>query len=361
MAFDPNLAANQLIEVYRQAYILILERIANREARGNSAEYERALLADVASILQQLDFAVEQWAQQVIPRIYEGSAIEAMQAWTAAGLTPPPLSASFAQVHRAAVEVLVSNFTANLYEANAFVGRRIRDEFRRAQLQAVTEKVTTGQTSREAKKVLQRRLMDQGLTAFRDSAGRVWRLDAYAEMAVRSVTAEATNMGLVNQVQGMGYDLVRMTEHHASCPTCAPLEGRVYSISGKDPRYPKLDRAVGDYMHIHPNCRHRVVPYIEELDANPEATRKRSNRPFDYDPRTKAEKQAYEREQRQNKLRRDRRRLEEQLAVAPDDQKAAIREKLRQVRSEQQRLGRESNDYIDEITDNLHRSAQPRR
>lgn len=361
MAFNANLAAEQLIQIYREAYIIILERIASREARGNSTDYERALLEDVTRILQELDGAVVQWAQQVIPRVYKDSAEAVYEAWLAAGMTPPSMQAGFAQVHRAAVDVLVSNFTTNLHEANTFVGRRIRDEFRKAQLQAITEKTTTGQTVRQAKKALQNRLMDQGLTAFRDSAGRVWRLDAYAEMAVRSVTAEATNMGLVNQMQGMDRDLVRMTEHHAACPICAPLEGRVYSISGKDPRFPKLDKAVGDYMHIHPNCRHRVVPYVEELDDNPEATRRKSNRPFSDDPRTAAEKRSYEREQRQNKLRRDRRRLEEQLAVAPDDQKKAVREKLRQVRSEQQRLGREHNEYIDEITDNPDRSAQPRR
>lgn len=361
MAFDPNLAVEQLIAIYKQAYVKILERIADREARGNSTEFERTLLRDVTQILLELDFVVEHWAEQVIPRIYQGSAAEAIRAWTKSGLKPPNLNASFAQVHRAAVETLVSNFTANLHEANAFVGRRIRDEFRRAQLRAVTEKVTTGQTVRDAKKELQRRLMEQGLTAFRDAAGRVWRLDAYAEMAVRSVTAEATNMGLVNQLRGMGYDLVRITEHHAPCPICAPLEGRVYSISGKDPRYPKLEVAMGEYMHIHPNCRHRVVPYIEELDPNPEATRRKSNRPLDYDPRSEAEKRAYEREQRMNRLRRQRRRLEEQLAVAPEEEKDTIREKLRRIRGEQQRLGRERNLYIDEVTDNPQRSAQPRR
>lgn len=360
MAFDPELAAQQLVAIYRQAYMTILERIAERRARGRATEYEQALLQDVARILDQLDAITDEWARQVLPKAYQLGVIDAVSFWTGAGLRPPPIAASFAQVHEAAVQVLVANFTENLREATSFVGRRIRDEFRRAQLQAVTEKVTTGQTVREAKRALQERLMNNGLGAFRDAAGRLWRLDAYAEMAVRTVTAEATNMGLVNQLRGMDRDLVRMTEHHAPCPICAPLEGRVYSISGRDPRYPKLSDALGPYMQPHPNCRHRLVPYVEELDPDPEATLRRSNRDWDYDPRSEAEKRAYEREQRQNELRRERRRLEQQLAVAPEAEKAAIREKLREVRSEQQRLGREREQYTRQIIANPARSGQPR-
>lgn len=353
MAFDPDLAIRQLIDTYRAAYLQILERISKKNARGSAAMFERALLADVTRILRELDATAAEWAAQVIPRVYTAGTEAALEAWVAAGLTPPRVAADFARVHRAAVEALVGNLADNLQDAHAYIGRRIRDQWRRAALEAVTEKVAAGETIKQAKRGLQQRLADEGLAAYRDAKGRVWRLDSYAEMAVRSTTAEATNAGLVNQLRGMGRDLVQMTAHHAACPICSPYEGRVYSLSGEDKRFPPLSVVPGfgqGYMAIHPNCRHRVSPYVEELADDPQADMQRSNRPFE-DRRSESEKRRYDREQRQNALRRERRRLEQQMAALPaGEERDRVRERLRTVRGQQQRLGREQREYLDEVS-----------
>lgn len=352
MAFDPDLAIRQLVEIYRAAYLRLLEIIATKEARGRATGFERALLADVNAILLELDRAAKAWAAEVIPRVYTGSAETVYEAWLAAGLTPPAFDARYAQVHQAAIEALVANFQDQLDDAHRFVGRRIRDQWRRAQLEVVAEKISTGRTVREAKLALQERVAAEGLGAFRDAKGRIWRLDAYAEMVARTTTAEATNAGLLNQLRGMGRDLVQLTQHRSPCPICAPYEGRVYSISGKDKRYPPLSVVPGfdkGYQTLHPNCRHRASPYVEELADDPEGDRIRSNRPFE-DRRSEAEKRAYEREQERNRLRRERRKLEQQLAVLPPgEERDRVLERLRTIRSEQRALGREQREYLDEI------------
>src|SRR5690625_4078296 len=181
MAFDPNLALNQLVALYRQAYIDILERISRAEARGTATRFQRRILADVSGILQSLEETSEEWAKQVLPKVYEGSRAEELAAFRRAGLQVP-VGAGFARVHLHAVEVLATNLTENLRDATGMVGRRIRDDFRRAQLEAVSQKLTTGGTIRETKKGLQRTLAERGLGAFRDAAGRVWALDGYASM-----------------------------------------------------------------------------------------------------------------------------------------------------------------------------------
>jgi hypothetical protein len=95
------------------------------------------------------------------------------------------------------------------------------------------------------------------------------------------------------------------------------------------------------YESIHPNCVHRLTPYVPEGDDNVEGTKKFSNRPFE-DTRSAADKEAYERQQEMGRLRRDRRKLEQQLAILPAGvERDAIREKLREVRGEQQRMGRQ--------------------
>ena len=58
---------------------------------------------------------------------------------------------------------------------------------------------------------------------------------------------------------------VTIPTHFPTCELCAPYQGRIYSISGKDERFPRLfDTAfAGGYANIHPNCQHVVTPYIE--------------------------------------------------------------------------------------------------
>lgn len=253
MAFNSNLAIEQLQEMYRRGYISILETIARAEARGNSTRYQRALLRDVSGILQDLDRNARTWAEQVIPKAYQGSRQEVLALFERAGVQGPT-SLSFARVHREAAEVIAGNLIDNLQDAHQFVGRRVRDAFRQAQLDAVAERLTTGSTLRATKRNLQTIISDRGLGAFRDAAGRVWSLDAYANMSARTVTAEATNLGTMNQLQSFGRDLVQITEHSSPCKICAPLEGRIYSISGRDKRYPKLERAYGGFLQIHANC-----------------------------------------------------------------------------------------------------------
>lgn len=55
-------------------------------------------------------------------------------------------------------------------------------------------------------------------------------------------------------------DLVYIPAHNLSCPRCMEWQGKVYSISGKDKRYPKLDEAYSNGMG-HPNCKHITVIY----------------------------------------------------------------------------------------------------
>lgn len=350
MAFDPNLAIEQLIQIYQEAYIDLLERIAAKRVVGRTAAYEETLLRDVYRILTGLREQSYSWAEQVIPRVYSEAAADALRRWQELTGRAPQLSASFARIHRSAVQVLVTNFQGQIDDALTYVGRRVRDEWRRVQLQVIAQKLTTGLTVREAQKAFQERVAEEGLGAFRDSLGRVWRLDRYAEMVARTVTAEATNAGIINQTLAAGGDLVWIAPHFAPCERCASLENRVYSITGRTPGYPVLEVAYGGYLQIHPNCQHRASPYVRELDPNPERTQRLSNRSFEIDPRSEEERRYYENTQRMNRLRRQRRELEERLAVLPDgEEKERVRERLRAVRSQQRELSREQRDYLDAV------------
>ncbi len=56
----------------------------------------------------------------------------------------------------------------------------------------------------------------------------------------------------------LGMDLIYIPAHNLSCPKCMEWQGRIYSLSGKDKRYPSLDEAYSNGMG-HPNCKHISV------------------------------------------------------------------------------------------------------
>lgn len=57
-------------------------------------------------------------------------------------------------------------------------------------------------------------------------------------------------------------DLVWMMPHGCACPECAKYQGRVFSISGRDPRFPKIPDAFWVYGAIHKGCGHSFHPHV---------------------------------------------------------------------------------------------------
>lgn len=302
----------QLITVYQKAQENLVRIIAEKEAKGSVALYQKSLLAQVNAELQKLNKQAKQWANTAIPASYHEGIDLVNSDLKKMGLNIS-VSKSFSKLHTRAVEVLVENAYGTLQDANNFVGRRIHDVVRQAGIDAVTQKMAQGATVRQCKKNIVDALVKEGI--------RMISLDAYAATVARSTTAEATNKAILNQLTELGYDLVKMTEHSTSCPICLPLQGRVYSISGKDKRYPPLETAYsGPYANIHPNCRHRLVPYIEALADDPEGDRERSNRPFEVEPKAKKQLDRYNRIQKEKQqLRADRNQWQRYRLVLPND------------------------------------------
>lgn len=316
-------ADEALVAIYRNAYTLLLERLTMLEARGRATAYERALLRETEQILTELDNQSREWIEREIPRIYRGGQQEAIRQLAAQGVDTSGLTARITGIHRSAVETIATNMYADLRAAEQLVGRRVADAIRQAGLETAARGLTTGATVRERQKHLRDILGQQGLVGIEDSRGRQWRLDSYAEVVARTTTREATNLGTINQLTGNGYDLVQMSTHYPTCGICDQYQGRVYSISGEDSRFPALYETVlsEGYQTVHPNCRHVFVPWVDQLatDSERREAMERSNRPFE-DSRSQRELNAYRDEQRKKRWQTETRRMHERYsALLPND------------------------------------------
>lgn len=311
----------KFIEVYREARQGIIRTIAEKEAKGNVTWFQKSMLQQVEEQLARLDKQAKEWAEKVIPEAYQCGIETANSALGKLILNDGDIDQSnFAQLHTEAIKALVLDTLDDLSEANNHTRNNIRQVVKRAVDNAVLQKLAQGQTVRECKKAIIADLTDKGIEGVEGKPGQTMALDAYAALVARSRTREATNMATMNQLTVRGRDLVRVSRHNTSCPICAPLQGRVYSISGKDLRYPPLSMAFdGPYSNIHPNCSHVLEPYIEELADDPEGDREFSNRGFDIDDRIRKEIDLYnERRRQKQRLRDDRRQWERYTLAMPD-------------------------------------------
>ena len=116
------------------------------------------------------------------------------------------------------------------------------------------------------------------------------------------------NFASIRRAYEMKTDYVEIPYLNCTCAECAKYQGRVYSLSGKDNRLPKLPDFIKNNGIIHESCRHNIYPIylsdsykIEETylesDGNV-VTRylnvfENSNRPFS-DDRRESQKKSYE-------------------------------------------------------------------
>ena len=210
-------------------------------------------------------------------------------------------------------QIIQANATAQSTLEEALLGRRESDIFRRAGLEQTALLQASGGGVYRSLGGLVERLRREGVTAFTDRAGRRWSLHTYGGMVLRSTSWQAEVLAVLTQ--NPGHDLYQISKHGSTCPLCAPLEGRVYSKSGRDPDFPPLAAAFGkmdpagpddlanSWLNIHPNCLHHLRPWTpmgrseEEIRKIREFSSFESN-PVTRDPRTQRQIDAYRQKER---------------------------------------------------------------
>ena len=153
---------------------------------------------------------------------------------------------------------------------------RIEEQIRDRERQG---KVTTVMDLQD---IINQDLRDDNVTVVRYANGTSVPVDKYAAMLARTTRAETENLSMIQQALREGIDLVECDIVSPTCDSCAVYQGRVYSISGNDSRYPALYKTAfkSGYSIIHPNCRHSWSPYHVELYSEEEKRQalERSNR-----------------------------------------------------------------------------------
>ncbi|WP_039823271.1 phage minor capsid protein [Nocardia testacea] len=285
MAFEPAAVdglQEAVAQIYADAEVQLLARIASSIERGiDTPQWVSMQLAEIARLskeargfLLSLDPVVSAQIQTALAQAHAAGVAAADQ-----DVPGPPATSPAPIVSQEAVAALAAEAAAAVVGTHSQILRATVDGYREVVTQSAGRIVTGVATRREVTQQALDQFAARGLTAFRDRAGRNWRIDTYAEMAVRTAALRALKQGHTDRLLQRGYDLVVISAHPNPAPQCQPYEGKIVSLTGQTPNGPieatsrmtgrpvretvvaSISEAEAKGLH-HPNCKHGHTAWI---------------------------------------------------------------------------------------------------
>ena len=310
----------KLIAIFLQAETDIINEIARLRSLGNVDYHAVSALERVQKILRGMESDCWEYVPRMIEREFYvlypeirrivGETIEKhIRAYANAfQLTIEQTDIVQRLTESLMGEIVDSEMTVMTTLQDALIGRVEPDIYRRIGLEQVAARMARGEGTHKALPDFVKELQSEGVTAFIDKADRRWSLHTYCSMVSRTTSRQAQTLAVLTA--DPEHDLYRISSHGTTCGLCAPYEGRVYSKSGTDPRFPPLADAFGKidpdgpnvlantWLNIHPNCLHSIYPYTlagksdEEIEKIEDFSDPKTN-PYTDDPRTQKQRDFY--------------------------------------------------------------------
>lgn len=190
---------------YRRAWERIQvrqEQIASDPARWRERRRLAALLAEVEDQMGRLDVLSAKWFVHRFPAAY-GQGAAAAAATLAAEFT-------WERADRFAVRAAAEASFADLLQATRHVRRTTKQLLRVLAKEATLGKLIEGRTATDAARDFRRQVERRGIHAVRYADGSRHGLAEYAEVVLRTTTANAYNAGTLNQCRKLGTGYVEV-------------------------------------------------------------------------------------------------------------------------------------------------------
>ncbi len=299
----PEQQTEQLVQMYAEAHFYLLALLQSLE-EGSTKKRKKQLLKQVQSIMFELSESAADASRDIIQSSYTKGLQEAvkqlkLQGIDAEELIKPQLKTV---IHKNAVQAIIDENFYRILECNdnmaQDVKKRIEEITQRANRRSLIEGISRKQATKDAVA----EVLDKGITGIITKSGAEIPADKYMANVVQYHQRKAHVDGVVNGLIENKRDLVYVNSVGITCELCAKYQGRVYSISGEDGRFPKLDMRPPYHSH----CVHSVSSWVEDYqnDLDVKKALKDSNRPF-ADNRTENNIKKYEEIQRDKSKKND--------------------------------------------------------
>jgi len=273
-----NALTVQTVDLYERYMISVIEDIARRLSKMDmtaTAAWQMQRLIESGKVYENAIAEIAKLTGQseaMLKQTFEKAGITSMRfddaIYKAAGFKPLPLNLSPAMV-----DVLA----AGLSKTGGIMQNLTLTTALDAQLQFTSAadlaymQVSTGAMSyQQAITRAVQGVGDNGLFVHYPSGARS-RLDVAMRRSVLTGVSQTTSKLQLTRAQEMGQDLVQVSAHFGARPSHALWQGRIFSRSGTDDKYPDFiegtgygtGAGLGGY-----NCRHSFYPFFEGISEN---------------------------------------------------------------------------------------------
>lgn len=303
MPVSPAMAedlARAITVLYEDAELAILEKLRAALEQGIDsplwAEIKLRSIGDLRAAVEEVTDALQQDANGAVAQALAdayGRGRQAAVAELGALDIGRELQARRVVPNAPAVDRLAASYAEDTRPLYQRITRAVLDVYRNVVSRASASTLLGGLTRRQASQRTLDLFAQRGVSGFVDSAGRSWELAAYAEMAVRSVTARAAIEGHTDALAEIGVGLVIVSDAPLECPLCREWEGEVLELSGEaGPHTVRVEHAIQPTrllapkqtvaVHVagslvearakglfHPNCRHSLAAYLPGVTTRP--------------------------------------------------------------------------------------------
>lgn len=344
-------------QLHRDIMDRIIERIITRFGRGDDYiltpldKWQIETLQEAGYLLEDIQKEIAKATgrmQAEIKEAMEDAGVRTLEyddrIYREAGLDPVPLVQSPYMI-----QLMQDTYTQTMGEWKNFTHisqKAVHDLFvgacDTAYMRAMSGMVSPSKAVREALEE-----MVSGGVYVEYPGGRKDTIETATARAVRTGIGQASGRVQIDRMKEMDWDLILTSSHLGARPSHAEWQGKVFSLSGLDPRYPDFV-AVTEYGTVTgiygANCRHSVSPYFEGM--------KNPFEEFDSEENLKR----YELEQRQRALERRIRNTKRQVmdwkkAADVEDnpeRKAEYQEKFERKAALLQRQNKEYNQFCED-------------
>jgi Phage minor capsid protein 2 len=287
----------KLIKLYEEAGFRLIELIRTLED-GVSRQRKQILLNQVYQIIANLSDDAANLAKEIIEESYKQGSNDAVKELAEQTLkSKEEISTTLSTViHTQAVQETLDEVFYRILECNDNMSADAKNRIEEITRQANQRSLIEGVSRRQATKDATAELLKTQITGIVAKNGAVIPADKYMANVIQYHQRKAHVEGSINRIIENGEDLIYVNSVGITCGICAVYQGRVYSISGNDSRFPKLDKRPPYHSH----CVHSTSAWIEDYQSTRDVKKALtdSNRPFT-DNRTTANQRKYEEIQRE--------------------------------------------------------------
>ncbi len=261
---DKGASNDEILQIFRDAQKELIEIVADQKG-GSFSQFQRRQIKAIGFVISKLEVKAFTWTERTLPRIMTAGAKETFDQIKEFE-EDEDFSVRFVGVPEEAVKSLIQEAFLDFGTTMSGLQRdatRAVIEKRRIQERVIKGFIQGASSSRTQSEIV-RDLRDQGFTVLKakNGFGPEFRLEAYANLLVRTQNVTAYNLGAKNQLLASG-------RRFAIFPTLRPdIDGNDICNEWEERRYIDLLQHGLPPASTHPNCRHTIQPVsFEELQT----------------------------------------------------------------------------------------------